>query len=173
MAQAAERILAEFDVEMDRLRATLERIPAGRLDWRPHPRARSLGALALHLATIPAWVGSMLEADAYDLALAAPSKSEEGDSERDPAWKDAILALFEANLARARAAIAGRSDDELAAPWRLERSGTVRRTLPRSDVLRVFLLDHLIHHRGQLVVYLRMLDVPVPALYGDSADEGG
>lgn len=163
MGTVAETFLAGFDEEMDRVRDTLARAPAGRLDWRPHPRARSLGELLLHLARIPGWVGGMLDADSHDLARREAAQAVPPREE--------ILALFDANRARARSAIAGRSDDALAAPWRLERSGEVLGVLPRRQVLRVFLLDHLIHHRGQLVTYLRMLDVPVPALYGTTADD--
>jgi uncharacterized damage-inducible protein DinB len=163
MGTVAENFLPDYDAEMDRVRDTLVRAPGDRLDWRPHPRARSLGELLLHLARIPGWTGAMLDAEAHDLARREPAQAVPPREE--------ILALFDANRATARSAIAGRSDEELAAPWRLERSGTILRVLPRARVLRVFLLDHLIHHRGQLVTYLRMLDVPAPALYGTTADD--
>ena len=163
----AERFLEDFEDEMERLRLVLERAPADRFAWRPHPRARSLGELALHLAGIPGWAGSMLERDFYDLAhVDAP----EGGA---PPERADVLALLEKNRGRARAAIAGRSDAELRAPWRLERGGEVVHTWPRIRALRAYLIDHVIHHRGQLGVYLRLLDVPVPALYGPSADEPG
>ncbi len=161
----ADALLPELDHEMSLTRRTLERVPPERLDWRPHPKSRSVGELAHHLARIPGWVGAMLDEDAYDLAhrkedAASPSLAE-------------TLALFDANVARARAAIAARNDDELSGAWRLERAGQVVRTMTRARVLRAFLLDHVIHHRGQLTVYLRLLDVPVPGLYGTSADEPG
>ena len=160
----AQRLLAAFDFEKARVRDTLLRAPADRLGWRPHPRARSLGELVVHVARIPGWIGGLLDADAYDLATGASAEPPV------PPLVE-ILERFDAACARARAALEGRSDDELAAPWRLERSGQVRRTLSKGEAVRVFLLDHWIHHRGQLVVYLRLLDVTVPALYGDSADE--
>ena len=165
----AETLLPDFDHEMSLLARTLERVPGDRLDFRPHPKSRSLGELAHHLARIPGWVGTMLEKESYDLlhrkddAAAAASAT--------PPPLEEILALFETNRVRAREAIAARSDRELLGPWRLERGGTVLRTMTRARVLRTFLLDHVIHHRGQLSVYLRLLDVPVPGLYGPSADE--
>ena len=163
----ADAFLPEFDREMEGLRRMLERVPAERLDWRPHPDARTLGELADHLARIPGWVSGMLVDDGYDLA-----KNEHRGSATPPvSSKDELLARFETNRARAREAIATRSDEELGEPWSLERQGQVLRTLPRSRVLRTFLLDHVIHHRGQLSVYLRLLDVPAPDLYGAGAGE--
>ena len=164
----AERFLDDFEDEMERLRQVLERAPADHFAWRPHPRSRSLGELALHLARIPGWAGSMLERDAYDLAHEGAPQGRTPPPERAD-----VLALLERNCARARVAIAGASDAELSAPWRLERGGEVVRTLPRVRALRTYLIDHVIHHRGQLGVYLRLLDAPVPALYGSSADEAG
>ena len=161
----ATDLLAEFDHEMANLRRALERIPDERWDWRPHEKSMTLGALAVHLARIPGWVGGMLEADSYDMA------NDGRGATGAPATRDEMLALFDANRARARAAIAARDDDALHAPWALKRDGAILRTMPKSAALRGFLLDHAIHHRGQLTVYLRLLDVPVPAFYGSSADE--
>lgn len=162
----ADAFLPEFDHEMDLLRRALERLPGDRFAWRPHPRSRSLGELADHLARIPGWTGSMLDQDSYDLA--APKA---GPAPEVPATPAGMLALFDANRQLARGAIAARSDDELNRPWRLERDGRVLQTMPKFRALRRYLLDHVIHHRGQLSVYLRLLDAPVPGLYGPSADE--
>jgi uncharacterized damage-inducible protein DinB len=161
----AARLQAAFDFERDRVRDALARVPGDRLDWRPHPRARSLGELVVHVARIPGWIDGLLDAASYDLSAGSAGEPPV------PAATEEILARFDANCARARQAIAARSDDELTASWRLERSGELVRALTRGEAVRVYLLDHWIHHRGQLVVYLRLLDVPVPALYGDSADE--
>jgi len=165
----AAGILRIFDPEMELLRRTLERVPERRLGWRPHPEARSIDELAVHLARIPGWVESMLVQDGYDLAGGAG----EGHGKRrdEPATKEGMLALFDANRVRARAAIAARSDAELNESWRLERSSEIILKLTRAEALSIYVLDHAIHHRGQLTVYLRLLDVPVPALYGSSSDE--
>ena len=162
----ADAFLTDFDHEMDLLRRTLERVPAEHLAWRPHPRSRSLGELADHLARTPGWTASILARDVYDLAArkARPAPAL-------PATREALLDLFDAHRRDARALIASRSDEDLARPWRLERAGRVVRTMPTWRALRWSLLDHVIHHRGQLSVYLRLLEVPVPALYGPSADE--
>ncbi len=161
----ADAFLPEFDHEMDLLRRTLERVPEEHLSWRPHPRSRSLGELADHLARIPGWTESMLAKDFHDLAAPQAPPPEV------PATRRAILERFDANRRQARAAIAARSDDDLGRPWRLERAGRVLRSMPTVGALRGYLLDHVIHHRAQLGIYLRLLDVAVPALYGPSADE--
>jgi uncharacterized damage-inducible protein DinB len=166
MTVAAD-LLPLFDHEMSGVRRVLERVPAERFDWRPHPKSFTVGELAIHLARIPGWVGGMLEQDHYDLAEnAARTKAA-----TLPASTNEMLALFDANRAAARASIEARTDAELAQPWELRRAGAVLRTMPRAALLRAFLLDHVIHHRGQMTVYLRLLDVPVPGLYGPSADE--
>ena len=162
-------ILRIFDPEMELLRRTLERVPERRLGWRPHAKARSIGELAVHLARIPGWVESMLVRDGYDLAGGADTGHRKRRDE--PTTKEGMLALFDANRVRARAAIAARSDAELNQSWRLERSGEIVSKLTRAEALSIYVLDHAIHHRGQLTVYLRLLDVTVPALYGASSDE--
>ena len=165
MALSAD-LLAEFDHEMANLRRVLERAPDERWDWRPHPKSRTLGELAAHVAGLAGWIPGMLEADAYDLA-----DDGKGATKAIPVTRDAALAAFDANRAAARAAMVARDDAALHAPWALKRDGAILRTMPKSVALRAFVLDHAIHHRGQLTVYLRLLDVPVPALYGSSADE--
>lgn len=165
MALSAD-LLAEFDHEMANLHRALERAPDERWDWRPHPKSRTLGELAAHLAGLPGWIPGMLAADAYDLA-----DDGKGATKAIPLTRDAVLAAFDANRAAARAAMGARDDVALHAPWALKRDGVILRTMPKSAALRAFVLDHVIHHRGQLTVYLRLLDVPVPALYGSSADE--
>ena len=154
---------------MKSLRRMLERVPAGRWEFRPHARSMTLGGLAGHLARIPGWIGAFLERDAYDLAAGAKP----GAQPEPPATKDEMLALFDASLARARAAIAAAGAERLEEPWRLLRGDAVVSLHSRAGAVRRFLIEHVIHHRGQLSVYLRLLDVPVPALYGASADEPG
>ena len=165
----AAALLSDFDHEMKSLRRMLERVPAGRWDFRPHERSMTLGGLAGHLARIPGWIDAFLERDAYDLAAGARP----GAQPEPPAGKDEMLAMFDASCARARAAIAAASAERLEEPWRLLRGGAVVSLHSRGDAVRRFLIEHGIHHRGQLSVYLRLLDVPVPALYGASADEPG
>jgi uncharacterized damage-inducible protein DinB len=162
-----EALLAEFDQEMANTRKSLERVPDDRLEWRPHPKSSSLGRLATHLAEIPAWAATALEQDSFDLVPpgSAPHQPAFIGSHRE------VLELFDKNVAAARAALAGVSDESLAKPWSLLSGGKTIFTLPRLSVFRNFVLNHSIHHRAQLGVYLRLNDLPVPALYGPSADE--
>jgi len=160
-------LLPEFDQETANLRRTLERVPDEKLDWKPHPKSMSLGGLATHLANMLTWVNHTLEASELDMAPGGkPLKAAELRS------RAGILAAFDANSAAAHRALAGASDATLAGPWSLLAGGKTLLTLPRTACLRSFVLNHMIHHRGQLTVYLRLLDVPLPALYGPSADEG-
>jgi uncharacterized damage-inducible protein DinB len=162
-----EALLAEFDQEMAKTRRSLERVPDDRLEWRPHPKSSTLGRLATHLAEIPAWGVTALEQDSFDVAPP-------GSAPHPPAFIGShreILNLFDKNVAAARAALAGVDDGSLAKPWSLLSGGKTIFTLPRLSVLRNFVLNHTIHHRAQLGVYLRLNDLPVPALYGPSADE--
>ena len=162
----AKDFLIEFDHEMRQTRKLLERVPEDKLTFRPHPRAKALGALALHVAAIPSWTTNLLGEDSYDLA---PDLSRKEPAQ--PQDRAEVLAAFDANVARCRADVAKQDEEKLATKWSLKRGTATVVTMPRRAVLRQFLMNHLIHHRGQLAVYLRMLDVPVPALYGPSADE--
>jgi uncharacterized damage-inducible protein DinB len=159
-----DSLLPEFDHEISITRKVLERVPEDRLAWKPHAKSYAAGQLAQHLATIPYW-GTMTMSEAeIDLALFPPPAPLQtlGD----------ILVLFDRNAASARAALAGKSDAELKAQWSLKRDGHVIFSMPKHSVWRSFVISHLIHHRAQLGVYLRLLDVPVPSTYGPSADEG-
>jgi uncharacterized damage-inducible protein DinB len=161
-------LLPEFDQETANLRKTLERVPDDKLSWKPHPKSMSLGGLATHLANMLTWVDLTLGASELDIAPAGKPafKSSELRSRSE------ILAAFDKHAAAARKALAGASDATLLGPWTLIAGGKKLFTLPRVACLRSFTMNHMIHHRGQLTVYLRLLDVPVPALYGPSADEG-
>lgn len=163
-----QALLAEFDHEVAGARKTLERVPYAKSDWKPHPKSWALAALATHVARLPGWAKETLTQDSLDID--APGSEEWGKLMGTHAD---LLALFEKNVAAGRAAIAGTADATFMQPWSLKSGETVLLTMPKIGVLRSFVLSHLIHHRAQLGVYLRMLDVPVPALYGPSADEQG
>lgn len=158
-----DALLPEFDHEMAGTRKVLERVPEERFDWKPHPRSSSLGVLATHVARLPTWGAETLNKSEIDIGGAPPAAA--------AASKQELLAAFDDSVAHARTALAGRTDAELMAPWSLKRHGKTVFSMPKSAVLRAFVLSHLIHHRAQLTVYLRLLDVPVPSLYGPSADE--
>ena len=158
-------LLSEFDDEVAITRRLLDRLPDAAFAWRPHARSMSLGELATHLAQIPRWGASILERDGYDLEV---------DSKGHPAAETsrrAVLEIFDRHTSDVRRALVARLDAELAAPWALRRAGRLVMSLPRASAIRRFVLNHLVHHRGQLTVYLRMQDVPLPPLYGPTADE--
>jgi uncharacterized damage-inducible protein DinB len=157
-------LLAEFDHEVGTTRKLLERIPDEKLSWKPHAKSMSLGGLATHLSQLPHWGGTILNDAAFDLAGAPPHLQEKPS-------RAEILAAFDANTRQTRAWL-DRTDAELVAPWSLKRGGQEVFTMPRVAAFRSFVLYHMVHHRGQLSVYLRLNDVPVPAIYGPSADEG-
>jgi len=162
----AQALLPEFDHEAAVTRTVLERVPEPRADWRPHPKSMTLGELAMHLASIPAWAVLTLREPFFDLSPpGAPPYS-------PPVWVSLAqtLAVFDERVVKARAALVATTDLELAQPWTLKKGGAKILTAPRASVLRSFVLNHGIHHRAQLGLYLRMLDVPVPAMYGPTAD---
>jgi uncharacterized damage-inducible protein DinB len=165
MLKFADILLAEFDREAGLTRRVLVRVPADRLEWRPHEKSMTLGRLVTHLAELPGWGASLVASTEYDLASRPASNQTDLTLE-------AALARFDANVGAMRQAIVSRTDPELLAPWTLKSEGRELFTAPRLVALRTLLLDHSTHHRGQLTVYLRLLDVPLPALYGPSADEG-
>ena len=145
----------------------LERVPGDPADWKPHAKSHSLGDLGLHIANLIHWTSRTLEATELDL-----------DPPGGPGWTPpkfesvaATLAVFDHNAAAARAALAKASDADMLVPWSLKSGGHVIFTMPRVACLRSFVMNHLIHHRGQLTVYLRLCDVPLPSVYGPTADE--
>jgi uncharacterized damage-inducible protein DinB len=157
-------LLAEFDHEMGTTRKLLERLPEDKLSWKPHHRSMSMGGLATHLANLPNWGGNILNEAFFDLAAAPPNLPEK-TSRAD------ILKAFDDTIRQTRAWL-DKSDSELLALWALKRGGQEMFSMPRIAAFRSFVLYHIVHHRGQLSVYLRLNDVPVPAIYGPSADEG-
>ncbi len=165
----SKMILPEFDHEMANTRKTLERVPDDKFSWKPHEKSMTLGGLATHLSNIPSWTKNTFEADELDIAPpgAPPYKLEEAKSTAE------LLEAFDKNVASARAALEASTDENWQGKWSLLMTGKPIFTLPRTAVMRGFILSHSIHHRAQLGVYLRLLDVPVPSIYGPSADEGG
>ena len=161
-----QALLPEFDQEMANTRKSLERTPDGKFDWKPHPKSPALGWLANHVANIPGWAVITVERDSIDISKSDPSIVM-GKTKAE------VLDLFEKNVKEARAAIASATDEQLTQPWTLLAGEKKIFTLPKIAVLRSFVMNHLIHHRAQFGVYLRLNDVPVPAIYGPSADEGG
>ena len=160
----ADSLIAELEQEAATTRRVLERVPDGRLSWRPHARSMSLGQLAGHLATMISWGTATLDHPDFDVAapFTAPPLTTRAD----------LLANFDQVVAATRASLAAKSDAELMTSWTLKRGGHTIFTMPKAAVLRSFVLNHMIHHRGQLSVYLRLHDVPIPSIYGPSADEG-
>jgi uncharacterized damage-inducible protein DinB len=163
-----DALLPEFDQEMANTRKSLERVPDDKLDWKPHEKSPSMRWLATHLAVLPSWAVVTIERDSIDLGKpgGAPAPIQPA------AAREEALKLFDRNVAEARAAIAGATDELLAKPWSLLMNEKAILTMPKAAVLRAFVMSHTIHHRAQLGVYLRLNDIPVPAIYGPSADEG-
>jgi uncharacterized damage-inducible protein DinB len=161
---AKDTLLPEFDQEMAATRRFLERLPESAFGWRPHDRSYDLGGLATHLAQIPRWGASILMHDAHDLASAGPASAA-------LASVAAVLERFDRHVTEARTALVAAPDGQLLAPWALRRGSHLILSVPRIAALRSFVLHHTIHHRGQLTVYLRLLGVPLPPLYGPTADE--
>jgi uncharacterized damage-inducible protein DinB len=163
----SESLLPEFDNEMANTRKTLERVPHDKSDWKPHEKSTAMGGLATHLGNIPTWAVFTIDQDSLDLA---PGGKPLPQAELAKSTEE-LLATFDTNVAKARAAIAGASDAEFYKPWSLLMNGNTILTMPKVAVLRNFVMNHLIHHRAQLGVYLRLNDIPVPSIYGPSADE--
>ncbi|SRR6266481_6004544 len=159
-----QAILPEFDHEMANTRKSLERVPDNKLGWKPHQKSMTMGGLATHLATINHWAEAMMGLDSFDVSNAPPTQELKSRQE--------ILSAFDKNAATARKAIASAGDEQLMKPWSLLSKGATIFTLPRIAVVRSFILNHTIHHRAQLGVYLRLNDIAVPSIYGPSADEG-
>jgi uncharacterized damage-inducible protein DinB len=161
-------LLPEFDQEMANTRKTLERVPEDKFSWKPHEKSGTMGWLAAHLAHLPSWPVMTIQQDSLDISPqgAAPQPPP------PPKSRQELLATFDKSVAEGRKAIASASDADLMKPWSLLHQGKTVFTMPRVAVLRAFVMNHLIHHRAQLGVYLRLNNIPVPAIYGPSADEG-
>jgi uncharacterized damage-inducible protein DinB len=159
----AQALLPEFDHEMATTRKMLERFPEDKAEWRPHDTCMTLGRLAGHVSELPGWTAPTINQDKLVL---------------DPNYKpnvvtsrEATLKQFDETVRTSRAVLAGASDEALMKPWSLEVNGKTVLTLPKVAVLRSFVMNHMIHHRGQLAAFYRIAGVPVPSIYGPSKDE--
>lgn len=166
MLPAAEAMIAELDAEAVTTRRVLSRVPGEHLAWRPHPKSMSAGQLAHHVSQIPGLIARVAATDCFDVA----------DRFRAPEYAScasglAAVEAFDASVEAARAALTSLDEDASRAIWRMKAGDRDLFALPRLGAMRVLGLSHLYHHRGELVVYLRLLDVPVPIVYGRSADE--
>jgi uncharacterized damage-inducible protein DinB len=159
----ADMFIRELELEAKTTRRVLERVPDDKLAWKPHTKSMTLRQLAQHVATIPGGISAMARHDGYDV-----EKFTEPPELQSTA---AILAAFEESIAQAKADLAATDDAAMMQNWSFKMGGKPIMTVPRIGVYRSILLNHLYHHRGQLTVYLRLLDVPVPSIYGPSADE--
>jgi uncharacterized damage-inducible protein DinB len=161
---SVDPLLAELEQEAGPTRRVLERVPAGKLGWRPNPKSMALGQLAWHVATIPGNIAGLGRLDGLDAT----------NVDFEPRMPDDVAELmpaFDASLAEAKAFLRGFDPRSAAEPWRLSQDGKEVFTIPKAGLIRSLMFNHWYHHRGQLVVYFRCLDVPVPAVYGRSADE--
>jgi len=157
----AGALLPEFEQEMATTRRLLERVPSDRGEWKPHTKSFSLGHLAQLVSWMPGWIASTLTQTELELTSHPGYSMEKTET---------LLAIFDQNVAATKAALGAAKDADLGVPWSLKRAGQVMFTAPRGAVVRQH-INHLIHHRGQLTVYLRLLDVPIPSIYGPTADE--
>ncbi len=162
-----ELFLAELARESVLSRRTLERVPEGRYDWKPHPKSMPMGYLSTLVATMPGWIETMVKQDELDFAPKGGSdyKAPELRTSRE------LVEALDGAVAKARAALQGTTDVRLLTAWRLLAGGRLVSELPRHVNIRDGVLSHWVHHRGQLTVYLRLNDAPVPSIYGPTADE--
>jgi uncharacterized damage-inducible protein DinB len=164
-----QALLPEFDNEMANTRRSLERVPDDKLDWKPHAKSATFRQLALHLALFPSWITETLEKTSLDYAPV------DGEGYKPPVVnsRKELLEIFDRDLVKARAGLEAASDAQLMETWSLLAGEKTIFSMPRIAVFRSMVMNHMIHHRAQLGVYLRLNDLPVPALYGPSADEQG
>jgi uncharacterized damage-inducible protein DinB len=159
----ADTLISELEQEAKATRTLLSRVPEGKLGWKPHEKSMSLGQLANHVATTAGGVAQIGVLEATDVENFKPQPVPESTA--------ALLAAFDESLATAKGVLAGLDDAAMEKTWTLRKGGQPMFTLPRAALFRTILLNHLYHHRGQLTVYLRLLDVPLPSIYGPTADE--
>ena len=157
----AEKLVAEFDLEMPPTRKVLERVPSEKGQWKPHPKSFPLAHLAQLVAGMPGWLTRIAKGEDINLGAQSPYSFEK---------TEALLAAFDKNVREAREALAGFEDSDYTIPWSLKMGDQVLYSDQRGMVIRQT-INHLSHHRGQLTVYLRLLDIPVPSIYGPTADE--
>jgi len=157
-------MLQELEREAAATRRVLERVPDNQLGWRPHPKSRTLGQLALHIAVVPGSVAELV-------ALPSPVQAPQFGPDPTPASSSELMPMLDQSIAKAKQVLGGMDDATLMATWRLMLGDREIMAVPRAAMLRSVMLNHWYHHRGQLTVYLRELDVPLPSIYGPSADE--
>lgn len=160
-------ILPEFELEMASTRKVLERVPNDKLEWKAHPKSNSVGWVMSHLVEIPGWVEATLTGDTWDIAPKG------GEPYKTPMLKshEEALKLFDANVETAKKMIAATSDADFEKNWSLLMGGETIISMPKLGVIRTWVLNHTIHHRAFLLSYLRLLDIPLPGMYGPSGDE--
>ncbi len=163
----AQTMLEQFKQEAAGTRKALERVPFEKAEWAPHEKSMTLGRLAGHIAEMPAWGVSILTTDEFDMA------PPDGEPYKSPVHEsiDDVLATFDQGVSAVEAALPGVTDEAWAEHWSLKSGGEEVMGGPRGELFRNMVTNHIIHHRGQLTVYLRLCDVPVPGMYGPSADE--
>jgi uncharacterized damage-inducible protein DinB len=163
----ASLILPDFEPEMANTRKVLERVPEDKLDWQPHPTSHTIGWNANHLAEMPGWVRSTMSETVLDIAPV------NGPRYQSPSLRQRqqILDLFDKNVAEAKEALAKANEADYDVGWSLVKAGQPMFTMPRRAVLRSFVVNHIVHHREVLCVYLRLNNIPVPGMYGPSGDE--
>jgi len=161
----AAAFLAELENEAKVTRTCLERVPADKFDWKPHEKSMAFGRLASHIAEMFGWTKETLTKDVLDFATMDYKPFE-------PASTEELLAFFDERIADAKSTLASTSDEQFMTDWTMRNGEQVYFTMPKVAVMRSFVMNHIVHHRGQLSVYLRLNDIPVPSIYGPSADEG-
>jgi uncharacterized damage-inducible protein DinB len=162
--RALEQMIGEIAQEASTTKRVLERVPTDKLGWKPHPKSMSLGQLAMHVATVPGAISKLAQVDEFEVD---PSNF----NPPVPKNREEILAALDASVQAAQEYLSGVSRSAAAGPWRATMQGRELMMMPRAVMLRALMLNHWYHHRGQLSVYLRLLDVPVPSIYGPSADD--
>ena len=161
----SDSLSAELGHEASNTKKMLERVLIGHFDWKPHEKSFTLGRLATHVAELPSWAGYIVKADEFNLASRDYSKPNTAGSSSE------LMNLFEEHLAKAKEDLQDVSDETMMQNWTLKSGEQVFFTMPRIVVIRNMVLNHIVHHRAQLGVYLRLLDIPVPGMYGPTADE--
>lgn len=162
-----ESFLAELEHEAATTRRLLERVPEQKMDWRPHEKSMTLSRLSGHIAEIPDWSRSVLADDVFDVERA----DEKGYVAQQPTTRAELLEIFDRSVANFRAAAEGVDDARMGKRWKMVKGDHTVLDMPRTVAVRSFILNHMIHHRGQLAVFLRLLDVPLPQIYGPTADD--
>ncbi|MBI3207309.1 MAG: DinB family protein [Candidatus Solibacter usitatus] len=159
----AQSLLPEFDQECQTTRRVLERVPDDKFSYQPHPKSMAMGYLASHITEMIGWLKSMATEEGINFEGWKPFNAESNA---------ALLAAFDENVKAGRAALAAATDEQLMSSWSLKNGDQTLMTMPKIGAIRVVAMNHVFHHRGQLSVYLRLNDIPVPSIYGPSADEG-